>query len=180
MSISLAITLAMDTAVDTADQLDAADHATAAVSQHAAVMATRAYPMARRLLPGPDRAAIMPLRDDLQSAECALGHLNRALRGAAGEDFDSRQRLWDEVEKAWQRHVAGEEPFIRTLTPILRPDQALSLIAPLRRPAGLSLTRQHPALLCGGWPTRMAIHAQHRVDRWRDILDNRGSLRAGS
>jgi Hemerythrin HHE cation binding domain len=178
--IAGAITLARDTAADAPDRLDACDHATAALSQHAAVMSTRAYPMARCLLPGPERAAIRSLRDDLRNAERALRHLNRTLRGAAGEDSDNRERLWDEVEQAWHRHVADEERLTGSLARLLRPDQALSLIARLRRPAGRSLTRQHPALLRGGWPTRMAIHAQHRIDRWRDVLDNRESSRSGS
>jgi hypothetical protein len=178
--IARTIALARDTAADPSEEVDACDHATAALSQHAAVMAARAYPMAKRLLPSPDRVGLVSLRHDLRRAERALRHLNRTLRGAAGEDFDNRERLWDEVDQAWQRHITDEEPLIRSLTPLLRPDQALSLIAPLRRPAGLSLTRQHPALLRGGWPTRAAIHAQHRIDRWRDILDNRGSLRTAA
>lgn len=178
--IAGAITRARDLAADLPQELDACDRATAALSQHAAVMATRAYPMARHLLTGPDRAGLVSMRHDLRCAERALRHLNRTLRGAAGEDFDNRERLWDEVDQAWQRHITDEEPLIRSLTHLLRPDQALSLIAPLRRPAGLSLTRQHPALLRGGWPTRAAIHAQHRIDRWRDILDNRGSLRTAA
>ena len=119
------------------------------------------------------------MRDDLRCAERALRHLNRILRGAAGEDLQNREQVWHQVERAWQRHVADEEPLIRRLTPLLRPEQALSLIAPLRRPVGRSLTRQHPALLHGGRATRMAIHGQYRIDRWRDVLDNRESSRTG-
>ena len=175
--IARAVTLARDATADAPDQLDACDRATAGLAQHAAVMATRAYPMAQCLLPRRERAAIRSMRDDLRCAERALRHLNGILRGAAGEDLQDRERLWDQVERAWQRHVADEEPLIRRLTPLLRPEQALSLIAPLRRPVGRSLTRPHAALLHGGWPTRMAIHAQYRIDRWRDALDNRESLR---
>jgi hypothetical protein len=179
LRIARAITLASDATADAPDQLDASDRATAALAQHAAVMATRAYPMAQRLLPRRERAAIRAMRDNLRCAERALRHLNGILRGAAGEDLQNREQLWDQVEHAWQRHVADEEPLIRRLTPLLRPEQALSLIAPLRRPVGRSLTRQHPALLRGGWLTRTAIRAQHRIDRWRDILDNRESSRTG-
>jgi hypothetical protein len=180
LRIARAVTLARDATADAPDQLAACDRATAALAQHAAVMATRAYPMAQRLLPRRERAAIRAMRDDLRCAERALRHLNRTLRGAAGEDLQNKEQLWDQVERAWQRHAADEEPLIRRLTPLLRPEQALSLIAPLRRPVGRSLTRQHPALLHGGWLTRMAIRAQHRIDRWRDILDNRESSRTGS
>ncbi|HVD88062.1 MAG TPA: hypothetical protein VNB91_04070 [Jatrophihabitantaceae bacterium] len=180
LRIAGAVTLARDATAGAPDQLDACDRATAALAQHAAVMATRAYPMAQSLLPHRERAAIRALRDDLRCAERALRHLNRILRGAAGEDLQNRDQMWDEVERAWQRHIADEEPLIRRLTPLLRPEQALSLIAPLRRPVGRSLTRQHPALLRGGWLTRTAIRAQHRIDRWRDILDNRESSRTGS
>lgn len=180
LRIARAVTLARDATADGPDQLDACDRATAALAQHAAVMATRAYPMAQRLLPRREQAAIRAMQHDLRCAERALRHLNRILRGAAGEDIQNREQLWDQVERVWQRHVADEEPLIRRLRPLLRPEQALSLIAPLRRPVGRSLTRQHPALLRGGWPTRMAIRAQHRIDRWRDILDNRESSRTGS
>ncbi len=180
LRIARAVTLARDATAGAPDQLDACDRATAALAQHAAVMATRAYPMAQSLLPRRERAAIRAMRDDLRCAERALRHLNRILRGAAGEDLQNKEQLWDQVERAWQRHVADEEPLIRRLTPLLRPEQALSLIAPLRRPVRRSLTRQHPALLRGGWLTRTAIRAQHRIDRWRDILDNRESSRTGS
>jgi hypothetical protein len=180
LRIARAVTLARDAAGGAPDQLDACDRATAALAQHAAVMATLAYPMAQRLLPRRERAAIRAMRDDLRCAERALRHLNRILRGAAGEDLQNKEQLWDQVERAWQRHVAHEEPLIRRLTPLLRPEQALSLIAPLRRPVRHSLTRQHPALLRGGWLIRTAIRAQHRIDRWRDILDNRESSRTGS
>jgi hypothetical protein len=180
LRIARAVTLARDAAAGAPDQLDACDRATAALAQHAAVMATLAYPMAQRLLPRRERAAIRAMRDDLRCAERALRHLNRILRGAAGEDLQNKEQLWDQVERAWQRHVADEEPLIRRLTPLLRPEQALSLIAPLRRPVRHSLTRQHPALLRGGWLIRTAIRAQHRIDRWRDILDNRESSRTGS
>lgn len=159
--------------------MDACDHATAALAQHASVMSTLACPMARRLLSDPEPATFQSLSDDLRSAERALRHLNRTLRGAAGEDWGNVERLWEEVENAWQRHVAEEEPLMRRLAPLLPPEQALSLIAPLRRATGFSLTRQHPTLLRGGWPIRMAVHAQYRIDRWRDVLDNRESLRAG-
>jgi hypothetical protein len=177
--IARAVTLARDATADAHDQLDACDRATAALAQHAAVMSTRAYPMAQRLLPRRERAAIRSMRDDLHGAERGLQHLNGILRGAAGEDLQDKNQRWDQVERAWQRHVADEEPLIRRLTPLLRPEQALSLIAPLRRPVGRSLTRPHPALLHGGRPTRMAIHAQYRIDRWRDVLDNRESSRTG-
>jgi hypothetical protein len=100
-------------------------------------------------------------------------------RGAAGEDLHNVERLWEEVAQAWQRHIADEEPLIRRLAPLLRPEQALSLITLLRRPAGLSLTRPHPTLLRGGCTTRMAIHLECRIDQWRDVLDNRESLRTG-
>jgi hypothetical protein len=180
LRIARAVTLARDATADAPDQLDACDRATAALAQHAAVMATCAYPMAQSLLPRRDRAVIRAMRDDLRRAERALRHLNRILRGAAGEDLQNKEQLWDQVEHAWQHHVADEGPLIRRLTPLLRPEQALSLIAPLRRPVRRSVTRQHPALLHGGWPTRMAIRAQHRIDRWRDTLDNRENLRTGS
>jgi hypothetical protein len=176
--IAHAISLASQ-ATNVLDQRDACDHATAALSQHAAVMATRAYPMARELLPGAESATIRSLRRDLRSAERALRHLNRTLRGAAGEDLHNVERLWEEVAHAWQRHNADEEPFIRRLSPVLRPEQTLLLITSLRRPARLSLTRPHPNLLRGGWTTRVAIHAQYRIDQWRDLLDNRESLRTG-
>ena len=179
LRIARSITLARNAPADAPDQLDACDRATAALAQHAAVMATRAYPMTQRLLPRRERAAIRAMRDDLRCAERALRHLNRILRGAAGENLQDKEQRWDQVERAWQRHVADEEPLIRRLTPLLRPEQALSLIAPLRRPVGRSLTRQHPALLHGGRATRTAIHAQYRIDRWRDVLDNRESLRTG-
>jgi hypothetical protein len=161
------------------DQRDACDHVAAGLSQHAAVMSTRAYPMASRLLAGAAWATIRSMRGDLRGAERALRHLHRTLRGAAGEDVHNVERLWEEVAQAWQRHIADEEPFIRRLAPLLRPEQALSLIALLRRPAGLSLTRPHPTLLRGGWTTRMAIHLECRIDQWRDVLDNRESLRTG-
>lgn len=89
------------------------------------------------------------------------------------------ERLWEEVAHAWQRHNANEELLIRRLAPLLRPEQALLLITSLRRPARLSLTRPHPNLLRGGWTTRAAIRAQYRIDQWRDLLDNRESLRTG-
>jgi hypothetical protein len=177
--IAHAVTLARDATADAPDQLDAYDHASAALSQHAAVMSTRAYPMAQRLLPRSERAAIRSMGDDLRCAERALRYLNRILRGAAGEDLQDREQRWDQVERAWQRHVADEELLIRRLMPLLRPEQAVSLIAPLRRPVGRSLTRPHPALLHGGWLTRMLIHAQYRIDRLRDVFDNRESLRIG-
>jgi hypothetical protein len=176
--IARAISLASQ-ATNVLDQRDACDHATAGLSQHAAVMSTRAYPMARRLLPSDAWAIVRSMRGDLRSAERALRHLNRTLRGAAGEDLRNLERLWEEVAQAWQRHTADEEPLIRRLAPLLRPEQALPLIAQLRRPAGLSLTRPHPTLLHGGWTTRMALHAQYRIDQWRDVLDSRESLRAG-
>jgi hypothetical protein len=160
--IANAIALASQ-ATDVLDQRDACDHATAALSQHAAVMATRAYPMARRLLSAADWETIRSLRRDLRGAERALRHLNRTLRGAAGEDLHNLERLWEEVAQAWQRHIADEEPLIRRLAPLLRPEQAIPLITRLRRPAGLSLTRPHPSLLRGGLTTRMAIHAQYRM-----------------
>jgi hypothetical protein len=142
-------------------------------------MSTRAYPMARRLLPLSEREAIPSLRGDLRSAERALRHLNRTLRGAAGEDLEHVDALWGEVIRAWRRHIADEEPLIHRLAPLLHPEQALVLIALLRRPTGLSLTRQHPSLLRGGWPTQLAIHAEYHIDRWRDVLDNRESRRTG-
>jgi hypothetical protein len=176
--IAHAITLASQ-ATDVLDQRDACDHATAALSQHAAVMANRAYPLARRLLSSAESATIRSLRRDLRSAERTLRHLNRTLRGAAGEDLHNVEQLWDEVAHAWQRHSADEEPLIRRLAPLLRPEQTLALITGLRRPARLSLTRPHPNLLRGNWTTRVAIHAQYRIDQWRDVLDNRESLRTG-
>lgn len=176
--ITRAIALAAQ-ATAAPDRLDACDQATAALSQHAAVMATRAYPMARDLVPVPEQQAIPSLREDLRSAERALRHLNRTLRGAAGEDLEHVDALWDEVTRAWQRHITDEEPLIRRLAPLLRPAQALALIALLRRPTGRSLTRQHPSLLRGGWPTRLAVHAEYRIDQWRDVLDNRESRRTG-
>jgi hypothetical protein len=176
--ITRAITLATR-ATQAPDRLDACDHATAALSQHAAVMSSRAYPMARSLLPFAERDAVPSLREDLRSAERALRHLNRTLRGAAGEDRENVEGLWEDVIRDWHRHIADEEQLIRRLAPRLHPEQALALIALLRRPAGHSLTRQHPRLLRGGWPTRLAIHAEYRIDLWRDVLDNRESLRTG-
>ena len=110
LRIARAVTLASDAPADAHGQLNACDRATAALAQHAAVMATRAYPMAQRLLPRRERAAIRAMRDDLRCAERALRHLNGILRGAAGEDLQNREQLWDQVERAWQRHVADEEP----------------------------------------------------------------------
>lgn len=176
--IAAAITVARDAAADGSDdELDACDRAVAALSQHAAVMSTRAYPMIPGPRSGPDRAATRALTDDLRRAERAMRHLNRLLRGAAGGDpsFDNRDRLWNDVEESWQHHVAGEEPLIRRAAPLLGPERVLSLITLLRRPVGHSLTRPHPQLLRGGWPTGLAIRAQYRFDRWRDDLDNRGT-----
>jgi len=154
-------------------------HCAAALSQHAAVMATRAYPMVWRVLPKPERAAIGPLTEDLRCAERAMRHLNRLLGGAAGEDPDNRGRLWSDVEQAWQRHLVDEEPLIERVAPVLDPSRVLSLITLLRRPVGHSLTRPHPMLLHGGWPTGLAIRAQYRIDECRDVLDNRVSWRTG-
>jgi len=100
---------------------------------------------------------------------------------AAGEDpsFVNRDKLWNDVEKPWQQHVAGEEPLILRVAPLFGPERVVPLITLLRRAADHSLTRQHPQLLRGGWPTRLAIRAQYRFDRWRDVLDNRGTWRTG-
>ncbi len=129
--------------------------------------------------PKPERAAIGPLTEDLRCAERATRHLNRLLGGAAGEDPDNRGRLWSDVEQAWQRHVVDEEPLIERVAPVLDPSRVLSLITLLRRPVGHSLTRPHPMLLHGGWPTGLAIRAQYRIDECRDVLDNRVSWRTG-
>ncbi|PZS04856.1 MAG: hypothetical protein DLM56_04535 [Pseudonocardiales bacterium] len=180
--ITAAITGARDAAADQSDEeLGACDRATAALSQHAAVMSTRAYPMLRRVLPAPERAATGPLTEDLRSAERALRHLNRLLRGASAEDesYQNRERLWQEVDRAWHHHVADEEPLLRRAAPLLGPDRVLSLITSLRRPFRHSLTRQHPLLLRGGWPTGLAIRAQYRIDHWHDVLDNRDTWRTG-
>lgn len=180
--VTAAITVARDAMTDRSDdELDACDRAVAALSQHAAVMSTRAYPMIPGPRSGPDRAATRALTDDLRRAERAMGHLSRLLRGAAGEgsSFVSRDRLWNDVEKSWQQHVAGEEPLILRVAPLFGPERVVSLITLLRRPADHSLTRQHPQLLRGGWPTGLAIRAQYRFDRWRDVLDNRVTWRTG-
>jgi len=179
--ISAAVTVARDAAAGGSDdELYACDRAVAALSQHAAVMSTRAYPMVRRVLPGPDRAATRALTEDLRGAVRALWHLNRLLRGTWWEEPEGQERLWKEVERAWQRHVADEEPLIRRVAPSLRPERVASLITSLRRPVGHSLTRAHPRLLRGGWPTGLAIRAHYRFDRFRDVLDNRASWRAGA
>lgn len=177
--ITAAIAAARDAAAEESDdELGACDRAVAALSQHAAVMATRAYPMVRRVLSDPERAALRPLTGDLRCAERAMRHLNRLLRGAAGES-DNRERLWTDVERAWQQHVADEEPLVRQVAPVLGPERVASLMTLLRRPVGHSLTRPHPLLLHGGWPTGLAIRAQYRIDEWRDVLDNRVSWRSG-
>ena len=178
--ITAAVTVAREAATDGSDdELAAFDRAAAALSQHAAVMATRAYPMVRGVLTRPERAAIPPLAEDLRRAERAMRHLNRLLGGAAGEDPSSRSRLWSDVEQAWQRHAAGEEPLIRRVAPMLESERVLSLITLLRRPVGHSLTRPHPMLLRGGWPTGLAIRAQYQIDQWRDAVDSRVSWRTG-
>ena len=174
--IAHAVTLARHApADDPANKVGACDRAVAALSQHAAVMSTVAYPMARLLLPRPERAPLRSLTADLRQAEQAMRHLNRLLRGAARENPRYEEQMWQVVERAWRRHVADEEPLLRRLAPLLPPERAVSLMASLRRPFRHSLTRPHPALLHAGWPTRLAIRAQYRIDRWRDVLDNRSS-----
>lgn len=174
--IAHAVTLARHAAAqDPANKVGACDRAIAALSQHAAVMSTVVYPMARRLLPGPERALLRRLSADLRQAERAMRHLNRLIRGAARENPRSEEQMWQIIERAWRQHVADEEPLLRQLTPLLPPDRAVSMMASLRGPFRHTLTRPHPTLLHGGWPTRLAIHAQYRLDRWRDVLDNRGS-----
>lgn len=161
------------------DEMGTCDRAVAAVSQHAAVMSTRVYPMTGRRRSGPDRATTRALTDDLRNAERAMRHLHRSLRGAAGEDASlrNRTRLWNDVEQSWQRHVASEEVLMHQVAPLLGPGRDVSLIGLLRRPVARSLTRPHPQLLRGGWPTRLAIRAQYRFDRWRDGFDSRDTWR---
>ncbi len=80
--ITAAVTTAREAAAaGSEDEVGACDRATAALSQHAAVMATRAYPMVWRVLPKPERAVIGPLTEDLRCAERAMRHLNRLLGG---------------------------------------------------------------------------------------------------
>lgn len=138
-------------------------------------MVTRAYPRIPEARSGPGRAATQALTDDLRGAERALLHLHRSLRGATGENMssDNRNQLWHDVEQSWQQHVANEEPLIRGVEPLLGSELAVSLITSLRIPVGHSLTRPHPQLLHSGWPTRLAIQAQYRFDRWRDAVDSR-------
>ena len=174
--IARAVSLARHVAAeDPANRLGTCDHAVAALSQHAAVMSAVAYPMTRPLLRPSERARLRRLTADLRRAERAMRHLNRLVRGAARENPRSEEQLWQIVEKAWRRHVADEEPLLRQLAPLLRPKQTVSLMASLRGPFRHSLTRPHPALLRAGWPTAMAMRAQYRIDRWRDVLDNRSS-----
>lgn len=165
------------TAKGSRGRLDAYDRAAAAVSHHAAVMSVRAYPMIRAADPGLDRASTRALTQDFRRAERAMGHLNRLLRGAAGEDASDRHRieLWDGIEADWQHHAAGEELLVCRAAPLLGSEQVVALITALRRPAGRTLTRPHPRLLGGGWPTRTAIRAQGHLDRWRDEFDNRAT-----
>ncbi len=128
--IAAAITAARDAAADGSDdELGACDRAVAALAQHAAVMSTRAYPMIPGTRSGLDRVATRALTQDLRRAERAMRHLNRLLRGAAGEDqsFRNRDRLWNEVERSWQHHLAGEEPLIRRVAPLLGPERVVSL-----------------------------------------------------
>jgi hypothetical protein len=114
--ITRALTLVAQATV-ARDRPDACDRATAALSQQAAAMSTRAYPMARNFLPVSERSEIPSLRNDLRRAERALRHLNRILRGAAGEDVANVEGLWEDLMAAWQRHTTGEEPLIRRLAP---------------------------------------------------------------
>jgi hypothetical protein len=154
-------------------QLAVWDRAIAALSQHAVVLSATIYPLARRRLPVPESTPTRGLTDDLRRATRAARHLNMLARGAAGEDPRQQNWLWEVAEQAWQAHVAEEELMVHRLAPLLRPARLVSLLTSLRSSRGRSVTRPHPMLLHGGWITRAAIAAQHRVDRWRDVLDNR-------
>jgi hypothetical protein len=158
---------------DVANRMAACDRAIASLSQHASVMSTGAYPMVRPLLQGSAAETVGRLIADLRRAERAMRHLNGLLRGAARENPRGEQLLWEEVEQAWRRHISDEEPLLRRLAPLLPPEREVSLMASLRGPFRHYLTRPHPVLLRAGWPTGMAIKAQYRIDRWRDVLDNR-------
>lgn len=157
------------------EELGSYDRAVAALSHHAVMMSTRAYPMIRDADPDLERSDTQVLTSDLRNAERALSQLNQVLRGAPGSDasVQHRLRLWDGVEQFWQDHIAEEERLVRHAAPLLGPERVVDLVALLRRPGGHSLTRVHPRLLGGGWPTRTTVRAQSRIDRWRDEMDSR-------
>lgn len=159
------------------DELGSFDRVVSAVSHHAVVMSTRAYPMLRSADPELGHAATDSMVDELRTVEHAIGRLNGLLRGGAGGNptVQQRLRLWSEIEQSWERHIAEEEPLVRRVGAKLGPQPAVRLITLLRRPIGHSLTRAHPRLLGGGRPTRAAIVFQGRLDRARDELDNRST-----
>ncbi len=85
--VARAVSLARHVAAeDPANRLIACDRAVAALSQHAAVMSTVAYPIARRLLRRGERVRLHRMTADLRQAERAMRHLNRLVRGAAREN----------------------------------------------------------------------------------------------
>lgn len=159
------------------DELGSFDRVVSAVSHHAVVMSTRAYPMLRSADPELGHAVTDSMVEELRTVEHAIGRLNGILRGGAGENptVQHRLNLWSEIEQSWERHTAEEELLIRRSGAKLAPQPAVRLITLLRRPIGHSLTRTHPRLLGGGRTTRAAIVFQGRLDRARDELDNRST-----
>lgn len=178
--IARAVEQACHPAGSFADQMHAFDRAAAALSHHAAVMATTAYPAARRALAGHGQGGVLdPLHADLHGSVCAVRELHWTFRGKAGHDPRRVGELWADLRESWRRHTTDEEDLLHSVGHHLGADQALSVIAALRRPAGRSLTRPHPGLLRGDLRSRIAVRAHYRLDHWRDQLDNRESWRVG-
>ncbi len=158
-----------------ADELGSFDRVESAVSHHAVVMSTRAYPLLRSADPALGHACTDSMVGELRTIEHAIRALNELIRGGAGGNpsVQQRLRLWSEIEQSWARHIAEEETLVQQVGAKLGPQRAVRLMSLLRRPIGHSLTRAHPRLLGGGRPTRAAIVIQGRLDRARDELDNR-------
>lgn len=159
------------------DELGSFDRVVSAVSHHAVVMTTRAYPMLRSADPELGHASTASMVGELRTIEHAIRTLNDLIRGGAGGNPSVQRRLelWSEIEQSWARHITEEEKLVQDAGAELGPQRAVRLITLLRRPIGHSLTRAHPRLLGGGWPTRVAIIFQGRLDRARDELDNRST-----
>ncbi|MEO8749038.1 MAG: hypothetical protein ABI384_01460 [Allobranchiibius sp.] len=159
------------------DELGSFDRVVSAVSHHAVVMTTRAYPMLRSADSELGPACTASMLSELRSIEHTIRALNNLLRGGAGGNpsVQRRLQLWSEIEQSWARHTTDEETLVHHAGAELGPQRAARLITLLRRPIGHSLTRAHPRLLGGGRPTRVAIIFQGRLDRARDEMDNRST-----
>jgi hypothetical protein len=142
------------------------------LSAHLAAFERVVIPAAERTLPdGRERAA--ELRRRCRGLAMCLHRLDRHLTGDTHLARASTRRLHASARAMAEEQAEVEREIVDRLGEALDDDRVAELGRAYHRATVTSPTRPHPNLPRRGLLARVAVNAAARVDRVRDLLDNR-------